>query len=151
MKKFRCQQYIGVCNILLSILLLISCLSNELGSTQQRRRHTPSIIVTDNWCYMLSWQTNLNCPIIYAFIDSITNDLLLYAAINTPRLSCSIVNHILFRHHCNVFTTGACLTFSLKPSTYHKYYFVLYEFFYHTDINWMRKRQHKKKRRSTIW
>jgi len=75
---------------------VVSCLSNELGSTQQRQRHTPSIIVTDNWCYMLSWQTNLNYLIIYAFIDSITNDLLLYAAINTPILFSSIVNHILF-------------------------------------------------------
>ncbi len=140
-------QYIGVCSRFLSILLIISCLSNELGSTQQRRRHTPSIIVTDNWCYMLSWQTNLNCPIIYAFIDSITNDLLLYAAINTPRLSCSIVNHILFRHHCNVFTTGACLTFSLNPSTYNKYYFVLYEFFYDTDKLDEGKRQRQKKKK----
>ncbi len=82
---------------------------------------------------MLSWQTNLNYLIIYAFIDSITNDLLLYAAINTPILFSSIVNHILFRHHCNVFTTGACLTFSLNPNTYNKYYFVLYEFFYDAD------------------
>jgi hypothetical protein len=49
------------------------------------------------------------------------------------RLFSSIVNHILFRHHCNVFTTGACLAFSLNPSTYNKYYFVLYEFFYDTD------------------
>ena len=95
-------------------------MSNELGTTQQRRRHTPSIIVTDNWCYMLSWQTNLNCSIICAFIDSIIDDLLLYAAINTPLsfFSSSIVNHILFRHHRNVFTTGACPTFSLNPSTY---------------------------------